>query len=252
MRCWSNIMAFPLSWLFSHLRSRENSHTLGIFDEGQVNVPLLNFNVHCAYYYSTSGHLCDYPDCHWTLSWSGMSDLSVGDMEILWISVIGDISLILPIFWYTHLWVKSKIFLNQNQKIGDMKIRISLMGGFEEKTHQDYLRHLCQGRVWRWRWQTFLPPFFSNLMMVEVFLFTFHCCRLVKLQNNFSELQLCATCCFAGSGKRVNATGRDAGKKCLLRHLCGLLQVKIASIKWVVAQIWRTQFPRRLNYNCVE
>ena len=109
LRCWSNIMAFPLSWLFSHLRSRENSHTLGIFDEGQVNVPLLNFNVHCAYYYSTSGHLCDYPDCHWTLSWSGMSDLSVGDMENLWISVIGDISLIWPIFWYTHPWVKSKI-----------------------------------------------------------------------------------------------------------------------------------------------
>ena len=107
-----------------------------------------------------------------------------------------------------------------------MKIRISLMGGFEEKTHQDYLRHLCQGRVWRWRWQTFLPPFFSNLMMVEVFLFTFHCCRLVKLQNNFSELQLCATCCFAGSGKRVNATGRDAGKKnvcCATSVVCSRL-----------------------------
>ena len=107
-----------------------------------------------------------------------------------------------------------------------MKIRISLMGGFEEKTHQDYLRHLCQGRVWRWRWQTFLPPFFSNLMMVEVFLFTFHCCPLVKLQNNFSELQLCATCCFAGSGKRVNATGRDAGKKnvcCATSVVCSRL-----------------------------
>ena len=63
-------------------------------------------------------------------------------------------------------------------------------------------------------------------MMVEVFLFTFHCCPLVKLQNNFSELQLCATCCFAGSGKRVNATGRDAGKKnvcCATSVVCSRL-----------------------------